>query len=86
MLAAQGNRSWRSTTSICSIQQTLECPYPFYETLHAEAPVHAAPELGVTIVSSYDLLQEVVHDPETYSSAMPTGGGNLPRGRGRSGR
>ena len=64
--------------------QTLECPYPFYEALHAEAPVHTAPELGVTIVSSYDLLQEVVHDPETYSSAMPTGGGNLPRGRGEA--
>ena len=61
--------------------ETLECPYPFYEALHAEAPVHTAPELGVTIVSSYDLLQEVVHDPETYSSAVPTGGGNLPRGR-----
>ena len=64
--------------------KTLECPYPFYEALHAEAPVHTVPELGVTIVSSYDLLQEVVHDPETYSSAMPTGGGNLPRGRGEA--
>ena len=64
--------------------ETLECPYAFYEALHAEAPVYTAPELGVTIVSSYDLLQEVVHDPKTYSSAVPTGGGNLPRGRGRS--
>jgi cytochrome P450 len=64
--------------------ETLECPYAFYEALHAEAPVYTAPELGVTIVSSYDLLQEVVHDPETYSSAVPTGGGNLPRGRGNS--
>ena len=62
--------------------ETLECPYPFYEALHAEAPVHTVAELGVTIVSSYDLLQEVVHDPETYSSAVPTGGGNLPHGRG----
>ena len=61
--------------------ETLECPYPLYEALHAGAPVYTAPELGVTIVSSYDLLQEVVHDPETYSSAVPTGGGNLPRGR-----
>jgi len=63
--------------------ETLECPYPFYAALHAEAPVYPAPELGVTIVSSYDLLQEVVHDPETFSSAVPTGGGNLPRGRDR---
>lgn len=63
---------------------TLECPYPFYEALHAEAPVHTAPELGITIVSGYDLLQEVVHDPETYSSAVPTSGGNLPHGRRQS--
>ena len=64
--------------------EVLECPYPFYEALHAEAPVHHVPELGVTIVSSYDLLQEVVHDPETYSSSMPTEAGNLPRGKGET--
>ncbi|MCY3569606.1 MAG: cytochrome P450 [Chloroflexi bacterium] len=58
--------------------ETLECPYPFYAALHAEAPVYPAPELGATIVSGYDLLQEVVHDPETYSSAMAVGGAALP--------
>ncbi len=58
--------------------ETLECPYPFYAELHAEAPVYQAPELGVAIVSSYDLLQEVVHDPETYSSAMAVGSAALP--------
>lgn len=58
--------------------ETLECPYPFYAELHAEAPVYQAHEVGFTIVSSYDLLQEVVHDPETYSSAMAVGGAALP--------
>lgn len=57
--------------------ETLECPYPFYEALHAEAPVHFVPELGMAVVSTYDLLAEVVHDPITYSSAIPTGPADL---------
>ncbi len=61
--------------------QTIEDPYPFYAALHAEAPVYAAPGMPITIVSSYDLLQEVVHDPLTYSSKMPTGPADLPGGR-----
>ena len=58
--------------------ETLECPYPFYEALHAEAPVHPIPEMGLVVVSTFDLLREVVHDPATYSSAMPTGPVDLP--------
>ena len=58
--------------------ETLECPYPFYEALREEAPVHIIPEMGLAVVSTYDLLQEVVHDPETYSSATPTGPADLP--------
>ena len=58
--------------------ETLECPYPFYEALHAEAPVHPIPEMGLVVVSTFDLLREVVHDPATYSSAMPTGPADLP--------
>ena len=57
--------------------ETLECPYPFYEALHEEAPVHFVPELGMAVVSTYDLLTEVVHDPITYSSAIPTGPADL---------
>lgn len=58
--------------------ETLECPYPFYEALHAEAPVHPIPEMGLVVVSTFDLIREVVHDPATYSSAMPTGPADLP--------
>ncbi|MDE2668664.1 MAG: cytochrome P450 [Chloroflexota bacterium] len=57
--------------------ETLECPYPFYEALHAEAPVHFVPELGMAVVSTYELLSEVVHDPITYSSSIPTGPADL---------
>ncbi len=58
--------------------ETLECPYPFYKALHEEAPVYMVPAMGMGVVSTYDLIQEVVHDPETYSSARPTGPGTPP--------
>ncbi len=57
--------------------ETLECPYPFYKALHEEAPVHFVPELGMAVVSTHELLTEVVHDPITYSSAIPTGPADL---------
>jgi len=57
--------------------ETLECPYPFYEALHEEAPVYLVPGVGMAIVSKFALIQEVVHDTATYSSAMPTGPMNL---------
>ncbi len=59
--------------------ETLECPYPFYEAMHAEAPVHFAPGLPMALVSTYDLIQEVVHNPAVYSSAIPTGPADLVR-------
>ena len=52
--------------------ETLECPFPFYEALHKEAPVYEVPGLPFVIVSSYKLLSEVVHDPHTYSSKTVT--------------
>ena len=55
----------------------LECPYPAYQALHAAAPVYEVPGMGIFVVSSYALLQEVVHDPETYSSAMAVGNAAL---------
>ncbi len=58
--------------------ETLECPYPFYEALHREAPVYMIPQMGMAVVSSFDLIHEVVRDPATYSSALATGPQNLP--------
>ena len=64
--------------------ETLECPYPFYAALHEEAPVYAIPGMGMVLVSGYELLQEVVHDPETYSSAMAGAGAAMPAGESGS--
>ncbi|MFN0096271.1 MAG: cytochrome P450 [Dehalococcoidia bacterium] len=57
----------------------LECPFPFYKELHAEAPVYFPPGVPMAMVSTYELIQEVVHDPATYSSAIPTGPVDLVR-------
>ena len=54
--------------------ETLECPFPFYEALHKEAPVYEVPDLPFIIVSNYELLSEVVHDPHTYSSKVASTG------------
>jgi len=54
--------------------ETLECPFPFYEALQEEAPVYEVPGLPFVIVSSYELLSEVVHDPYTYSSKPAAAG------------
>ena len=47
--------------------ENLECPYPFYEAMHSEAPVfEAAP--GVFFVSSYEHINQALRDPETFMS------------------
>ena len=64
--------------------ETLECPYPFYEALREEAPVHIIPEMGLAVVSTYDLLQEVVHDPADVLLG-DADGARRPAGRHRGG-
>lgn len=47
--------------------ETLECPYPFYQAMHQQAPVYeAAP--GVFFVSSYEMINQALRDPETFMS------------------
>ena len=43
-------------------------PYPVYRRLRDEAPVHWAPEARSFCVSRYDDVQQVLNDPETFSS------------------
>jgi cytochrome P450 len=47
--------------------EVVECPYPFYETLRDEAPVHRLPD-GTWLVSRWDDVVRVVRDPETFSN------------------
>ena len=48
--------------------ETLKSPHTTHKRLRDEAPVYFAQELGVHVVTRYDLLREALRDPETYSS------------------
>ena len=48
--------------------QTLKSPHAAHKRLRDEAPVYFAAELGVHVVTRYDLLREALRDAETYSS------------------
>ena len=53
--------------------ETLKCPYPFYERLRAEAPVYLIPGFGMYLVSTYELIREVVKNTAVWSSAVAAG-------------
>ncbi|MEI6360431.1 MAG: cytochrome P450 [Synechococcus sp. ELA619] len=57
------------TAEVLVRPEVLECPYPFYERVRNEAPVHQTP-LGFWVVSRYDDVMSVVRDTERYSSDM----------------
>lgn len=50
-----------------------QCPFVFYDTLRAEAPVYQMPDSGMFIVTSYDLLMEVMKQPKVYSNLVRSG-------------
>lgn len=47
---------------------TLKSPHAVHKRLRDEAPVYFAEELGVHVVTRYELLREALRDPETYSN------------------
>ena len=47
---------------------TLKSPHTVHKRLRDEAPVYFAKELGLHVVSRYELLREALRDPKTYSS------------------
>ena len=58
--------------------ETLQCPYPHYEKMRAEQPVLHVPALGMYLITSHDLVSEVIKDTATYSSAF--GNTSMPLG------
>ena len=48
--------------------ETLIDPYDAYSTLRDESPVHFVAELGVHVITRYDLLRQATMDTETFSS------------------
>jgi cytochrome P450 len=55
---------------------TLQCPFPHYAQMREEAPVLFVEQVGVYLVTRYDLVLEVVRDPHLYSSKF--GGASMP--------
>jgi cytochrome P450 len=47
----------------------LADPYPYYEHLRAQCPVHREPHEGVVMITGYDEALEVYRDAATFSSA-----------------
>jgi len=58
---------------------TLQCPFPHYARMRAEAPVLLAERLGVYLVTRHDLVLDVLRDPATYSSRFGSVGMPMPR-------
>lgn len=56
--------------------ETLQCPFPHYEAMRNEDPVHFIPGIGVYMVAKHDLVMQVLRDPDTYSSKF--GGTGMP--------
>ena len=50
--------------------ETLKSPHAAHKRLRDEAPVYFSKELGLHVVSRYDLLREALRDAETYSSEV----------------
>lgn len=51
----------------------LDDPYPHYAQLRDHAPVHFVDELDLWIVTRYDDVAHILHDPDTFSSAQGMG-------------
>ncbi len=50
-----------------------QCPFAYYKVLRDEAPVYLMPETGMYIVTSYDLLMEVMKNNKVFSNLAPSG-------------
>lgn len=48
--------------------EVIQCPYPAYDRLLAEAPVYHDPGTGFYVVTRYDDVRSILLDPETFSS------------------
>lgn len=47
---------------------TLKRPFEVYRQLRDEAPVYCSPDLGLYVITRYDLVREAIRDTETFSS------------------
>jgi cytochrome P450 len=48
-------------------KETIGCPYPFYQAMREQSPVHEASP-GVFFITTYDLVSQVLRDTVNFSS------------------
>jgi cytochrome P450 len=56
--------------------QTIQCPFPHYAQMRAEAPVTFIESMNMHLVTNHELVMEILRDPDTYSSKF--GGAGMP--------
>jgi len=49
-------------------EETLNCPYEFYETLQEQAPVYQLPDTNIFMVTRHADVKRLLKDTETYSN------------------
>ena len=54
----------------------IQCPFPHYAQMRDEAPVMLIESVGMYLVTSHELVMQVLRDPGTYSSLF--GGASMP--------
>lgn len=52
--------------------EVLECPYPTYDLLRAQAPVWQDPITGLFVITRYEDLRRICLDTERYSNVRPS--------------
>ena len=66
----------RTNTSPGTLGDTLfdggvqQCPYMLYDKLRQEAPVYKDPVTGMYVVTRYDLVRQVLMDPDTFIASL----------------
>lgn len=59
----------------------MDDPYPFYHRLRREAPVYHDEKSGIVFIAGYDIVEQVMKDPVSFSSLIDRAGmrkGGLP--------
>jgi cytochrome P450 len=53
--------------------ERVRCPYPVFAEMHAEAPVVWFDEIESFVVTDYDLIVDILKQPDRFSSRFATG-------------
>lgn len=59
--------------------EVQQCPYDYYSRLREEAPIYQMPQTGFYLITSFELCNEIIRQPDLYASgvspmALHTGG------------